>query len=396
MTWPRPITVTIGGTNVTADTLDGVRISNGARAWWEQTINSYANITLYDQSPNIAVADTVTVDVDDDLGNPVRLFTGTVSTIDTQLSLAGPFWSVQAVGPLTKAGRTILTDTIPASLDGDQIAALAIDALSTPWLAAVGTWSAQTLTYDQYVVDTSEIDQPGVYSLAAITDTPANILDQLELVASSGQGWLYETPDGTLGYGDSTRRETTPAGDYLVVPGAAVVLDTVLAQQTDADIVNKAIVEWTGGEATVNLTASQGVYGVLERNYETSLNVEQDAIDYATRRVTLDGYARQTLPSGLRVDLRQLSDAELDDLLPIRRNYGIIVEDIPTYLIAEGRFRGFVEGYVWTIGPLSGSLDVYASDYNLSAFGLRWAATGPVAWDDVAATVTWADTEESL
>lgn len=396
MSWPRDVTVTVAGTDVSADALDAVTISNGARTWWEQTVGGYARFTLYDEDPGITLADQVTIDVDDQDGYPVRLFTGRVSAVDCILSLAGPFWTITATGPLSTAGRRVLTGPIAYGLDGDQIAALAIEALSTQWQAAPGDWNSQTLTWAQFAPDTSEIDQPGIYQLAAITETPANVLDQLELAARSGQGWLYETPDGVLGYGDSTRRELTPAGDFITIPGSAVLLTSVVAERTDGDLVNRAVVEWYGGEVIIDATTSQSIYGLYERTYETTLEDQTDASGYALRRVQLDGAPRITLPAGVQIDLRQLDADQLDNLIGIRRNYGVLIESIPTYLLPEGLLRGFVEGYVWRLGPITATLDLYASDYALSVFGLRWAATGSVTWDDVAATVTWADTEETL
>ena len=150
------------------------------------------------------------------------VFTGTVANYGTLLFDFGPIWTIQATGPLTRAGRRNVTSTLTADTEGDRIAELAQLALAQQWRETPGTWAEQTRTWDGFAVDTSQIDQPGLYDLAAVTDLPVNVLDELDAAAFSGSGWLYETRDGVLGYGDSTRRENTPDDEYLTIPGSAV------------------------------------------------------------------------------------------------------------------------------------------------------------------------------
>lgn len=98
----------------------------------------------------------------------------------------------------------------------------------------------------------------------------------------------------------------------------------------------------------------------------------------------------------LLIDLLNAPATLVDELLTIERNYGIIVEDVPTYVAPEGLYRGFVEGYVWILDPILPVLEVFVSEYSLSNFGLRWAAAGPTRWNQVGASLTWQDATEDL
>ena len=324
------------------------------------------------------------------------VFTGRVDTTSAELTSLGPLWTVTGSGPLTRAGRQNLTSVIAADTDGDQIALLAQEALAVEWEEAGGTWAAQTATWDGFAVDTSAIDQPGQYALAAITSVPTNVVEVMSTAAFSGSGWLYETRDGLLGFADSTHRELLPASEYIVVPGAATSRNAFVTVTQESDVANEIIVEYDGGDVTGKANDSIQTYGRWQRTYTTTLADASAASDFLTRRLNLEGSPRLNVAGTVTIALDQVTDALYDQLLTVERNTGIILEDVPTYLAAEGVYRGFVEGYRWSLGPVESFLDLYVSEYSLSSFGLRWNAVGPAAWADVAATLTWQNATEAL
>jgi len=392
----RDITVSIAGTDYTADAVDGVEVSMGTQTAFEQSVTGSCRVSLITESPDIAIGDELVVKVDDQNGSPVTLFTGTVSTYATLIFDFGPLWTISASGPLTRAGRRERTSSLAADTEGDRIAELAQDALAQQWRETPGTWAAQTPTWAGYAVDTSQIDQPGLYDLAAVTELPVNVLDELAAAAFSGSGWLYETRDGLLGYADSTHRETTPAADYLTIPGSAVDRSSWQSFTDEGNLVNIAEVIYDGGSATIDDATSLALYGRWDRSYDTRLADVGDAVAYGARRLELESAPRTNLAGPLTLDLLNTSDDLLDDLLTVERNYGVNVQDVPTYIKPEGVYRGFVEGYLWLLNPIQPTLQLFVSDYSLSNFGLRWAAAGPTPWNGVGASLTWQDATEAL
>lgn len=396
MTWSRQIKVTIGGTSYTSDVIDGVEIAMGAQTAWEQAVSGSARISLITEQPDVAIGDQVVVTVADQTATDVTVFTGTVASYGSILLDFGPVWTVQATGPLTKAGRRTVTSTIAAAKEGTQIAELAQLALGQQWQETPGAWNEQALTWAGFVVDTSNIDTPGLYDLAAIDSLPANVLDEATVAAFSGSGWLYETADGSIGYADSTRRENTPESDYLTIPGSVVRRDSFQSFVDEGNLANSVQVEYDGGNVTAESDPSLALYGRWDRTYSTTLADAGDAVTFATRRLQLEAFPRVNLAAPLRIELLDVTDNFLDELLILERNYGATIDEVPTYVRPEGVFRGFIEGYLWLLNPVQPTLDLFLSDYNLSNFGLRWAAAGPTRWNGVGASLTWQDATEDL
>ena len=396
MTWSRAITVTIAGTDYTGDVVDGVEVYMGTQSPWEQGVNGSCRVTLITEDPDVAIGDQLVVQVADQTTTDVTVFTGTVANFTTILLDFGPLWTIQATGPLTTAGRRNVTSTITAGKDGTQVAALVTDALGQQWQEVPGAWSAQTLTWAGFDADLSNIDTPGLYDLAAIDELPANVLDELATAAFSGSGWLYETADGAIGYADSTRRENTPEADYIVVPGSVVRRDSFQAFTDEGNLANDVIVRYDGGTIQGEAAASVALYGKWERTYNTTLADAGAATAYAARRLELEAAPRTNLAGSVAIELLEASDNLTDQLLGIERNYGLIVQDVPTYIAAEGVYRGFVEGYLWQLNVIQPTLNLFVSDYSLSNFGLRWGACGPTPWSGVGASLTWQDATEAL
>lgn len=392
----RDITVSIAGTDYTSDVVDGVEVSMGTQTAWEQSVTGSCRVSLLTEAPDVAIGDQLLVKVDDQNGTPVTVFTGTVSTYATIILDFGPLWTISAAGPLTRAGRRNVTSILAADTEGDRIAELAQLALGQQYRQTPGTWADQTLTWDGFAVDTSQIDQPGLYDLAAVTQTPVNVLDELAAAAFSGSGWLYETRDGVLGYADSTSRESTPEADYLTIPGSAVDRSSWQSFTDEGNLVNIAEVIYDGGTASIDDTSSLALYGRWDRSYDTRLADVGDAIAYGVRRLELESAPRTNLAGPLIVDLLNTSDDLLDELLTVERNYGVNIQNVPTYIRPEGLYRGFIEGYLWLLNPIQPTLSLFVSDYSLSNFGLRWAAAGPTPWNGVGASLTWQDATEAL
>ena len=396
MTWGRAITVSIAGTDYTDDAIDSVEINMGARSPWENNVAGTCRVFLITEDPDVALGDEVIITVDDQTTTPVTLFTGIVSVYSASIYEFGPLWTIAANGPLTRSGRREATATIAASKEGTQIAALARVGLASQWQGTPGTWSAQTRTWAQFDADLTDIDTPGVYELAAIDRVPTNVLRELATSAFSGSGWLYETRNGSIGYADSTRRENTPAAEYLTLPGSVVGRGSFQPTTDEGNLANALEIAYDGGNIEINSTVSMGLYGRWDRQYQTTLVDQDEAVAFAARRLEIESAPRTNLEAGVIIDILNASDNLTDQLLEVERNYGVIVESVPTYIRTSGVFRGFVEGYTWILNPTRPTLNLFVSDYSLSNFGLRWAAAGPTRWNQVGASLTWQDATEDL
>jgi hypothetical protein len=389
-----PTTVTIGGTDFTADVIGSVQVVNGKRAFWEETVAGQASIELYVDSPDIAIADDVQV-----VCNGIPIFTGVLAQIDTRREVTGTIYTLSCYGPLARAARRDVLTTLPAQLDGERVLALIDDALAVTWAEAQGTWAEQTATWAEFGVDTSQVDAPGVYQLSAITTIPRSVMEALADAAFSGQGNLYETGSGGVGYADSTRRGQYIPNGVIDIPGDLVELASLQTQQTLDDVVNYAMVDWEGGDITAESLTSQGIYGKLDRKYPTILADPVEALDFGSRLVSLQAVPRRNIVGGVRVYLDRSDDTGLlNTLLGLHPNLPIRLHDAGPQLGDEGdSWLGFLEGFDLEVGYDRAFMTLYMSDYSLSVFRLRWADVAPtVAWQDVDAMLQWQQATESL
>jgi hypothetical protein len=390
-------TVRVAGTDWSPFILDQVQIVNGARAWWEQTVAGQAVFTVYADEPDIFVADDVVITAGS--SSYSQVFVGTVASISSRRDIIGTFHDVTCYGPLAKAARRDVLEGRPVELDGERIAGLIDDALGVQWREAAGTWEQQTGTFADREPDLTDVDQPGVYNLEAIPSTPSPVMEALAAAAFSAGGHLYETPDGRIGYADSARRGLLIPNGVIDIPGNVIDLSTVAVNQTIDDVVNVAIVDWSGGQVTINADTSLAIYGRAERQFQTILDEQSDAIDFGLRVGQFQSSPRRNVSGAIRVALDRIDDsALLDQLLTITPNVPVSLEGAgPTITGDLEDWLGFVEGFDLYLGSDRAALDLYLSDYTLSIYRLRWAdVADTVAWEDVDAMLEWQQATESL
>ena len=396
MGWPRDITVTIDGTDHTSETLDGVYVQRGRPTYWDGVQAGICQVTLIDPTVRPEIGKPLTVDVELSTSTLSRIFTGRIQqTISQYDPNVGPIVQVIALGPLAKTGRREQDDTLPQQLDGQRIADLLESGLSEQWVEQPldQTWDDvdPSLTWDDYGIDPTIID-PGVYEMAPIASVPVNVLEQLALTAFSGNGVVYETGDGRVGYADSTRRQGNTFDPPLVLDGSEVLALSATATSAFEDIVNQGIINWSGGQITYNAVNSVAEYGYVSREYQTILDELLDAIAFSERLVTLQAFPGQTLQGPLSVRLEVVNDALTDELLTLEINQDLDVTGIPTQVLPSGDFLGFVEGVNFELTPFAAEVQIFASDAKFSIYETRWVDVSPTAvWDDVLATLTWQD-----
>jgi hypothetical protein len=403
-TWTPVTTVTIGTVDYTGDTVGTVSIQRGRDNVYADPSAGFATVQLIDKTGTGITVDpgtTLTVDLDDSAGAPVRLFTGSVTDITKGLYDAGlagtpaALVTLQAVGPLAKLSRRqVLAAGRSAETDGQRIAAALEAGLGATWeelpytawedIPADLTWVTFSGNYDPDLVDAGLFDlialdpQDGGYSALSVA------LD----ASRSGQGVLYETADGLVGWENADDRAT--ATDFYDIPADLTLAAALTTSTSLADITNQVEVTYDGGAVTDSDTDSIPIYGRWERRIDTLLvnqtNAEQYAADYIRRHAFPAINLKQV---SIRLD--GLDDITADELLDLDLNAPVNLEDVPA-TFGLPFLPGFIEGLGWRIDPFRAEATLLISDANLSTGDLRWSQIGSnLTWEDLPTTLTWQD-----
>lgn len=401
MPWSPDATVTIGGTDYTAAALEGATLTLGRSDVYSQPSAGYATVTVLTTAGSAiqpAIGVPLTIDLDDSAGSPVRLFTGTVQSYSSATSSRGTvdviITTVTAVGPLALMARRLVTATRALETDGDRIAWAIEQGLGITWetwTPATDTWADvdPTLTWGAVPPDLTEIDA-GIYDVAALTDGSEQPAYTIAAEASgSGQGVLYETRDGVVGWANADRRILNAATPLELDPGEVSAEATVRSDA--ADLANQVAVTYAGGEVTADETVSIGVYGRYAANIQTTLADVNAATDVAALYLERHAYPAEALSDlFLRLDTGNVADALVDNLLEIEVNDAITLTSLPAGL-GTPQLNVFVEGVRWTLGRRT-SLGLVVSPAFLSVGPSRWSTVAAdLAWSEVPPTLAWSD-----
>lgn len=394
MSWNRQVAVTLDWQDVTSATVESVEIIFGARSWWEPAQPAECRLTLYGPGVTPEIGQRLTVTLEDSSATPVTIWTGTVDTIGRREDRAGVFTQILSTGPLTRIARRALQTPRYVEPDGDRIAALVRQGLSTRWneVEPALRWDQVNgaITWADYGPDLTLIDQPGLYDIADINQGD-DIFNAIGLTAFSADGHVYETKDGQLGYLDAAGRENLLLAGPARFPGSLALLQSIRTSTSRNDIVNQAVVDYDGGEVTQFDQTSAGRYGVADRTYLTNLALQVDAERFAGRIIDFNATPRPNFESGVILDLSIASDLDYDALIAVNLNDPILLEDIqPPLANQPSGYLGFVEGYRLVVSHLRGNIELFLSDYRLSLLPPRWTDVDPYAtWLDIDPTLTW-------
>lgn len=403
MTWAPLPTVSIGGVDFTGDTVGQITIARGRDTVYADPATSYARIQLVDLTGaglDLTVLRDVTIKVKDSAAADVTVFRGEIVDVSAELYDAGVGASTEAavyrlfaVGPLARlARRTVLTGGRPAETDGERIAAAISAGLARAWEEVGGAWSAQDATatwatfdpdYDDSIID------PGVFDLTALaaSDGGYSALEVATNASNSGDGLLYETLDGRVGWANADARGL--AGAPVVVPGSAIIALGTRSSSSAADLTNRVTVEYDGGAATSEDPDSFLEYGVWERIITTQLADASNAGDRADNFIARHAYPTINLGAvTIRLDA-VTDDSVRDDLIDVYSGSPIYLETLPVTIGMED-LNGFVEGTTLTLDRFRAELRLNVSDALLSSGPVRWSGVPPtIAWEDVSATLSW-------
>jgi len=404
MPWsPNPV-VKINGVAKTSYTIEGVTITMGREDISQQSSSGAAQIDFFDLPYNeIEIFDIIEITIDNYSQTPVTIFKGVVNDLQTTVFNSGSnqisfLTTVTASGALSElASKEANIVGYLEQKDGDRIVRVITDAFGLKWneLPTTEIWTDYTTeTWNDLLgTDISNIDAPGTYDLFDSTAAPEaeNALSYVQTVADSGSGFIYETPDGKIGYQDQDHRaDYLTANGFVNIAKQYILADGINVLTSKADIINDVFVTYGAAQDTVEVQEpnSISIYGKVAQNRPTFLKNMADADTLADRIVLLNAYPEPIIQSvGIQLDAPTMSSTLLNSLVNVFFGMPISMTDLPA-LLYPNQFFGYTEGWQWRIDRYTAQLFLNVSDVTFSAV--------PVAWQDVYAGETWGTIDPAL
>lgn len=372
--WNPEVTVTIAGTDFTADTVANVNITYGRSDITQNIRTGYANINIITDWNGIVINfaqldlnASVVITLDTSTGTET-IFTGVIS--DYTVNVLGTDllqYSIIAVSPLARLARaTIGADGYPAEYQGERIKRILI------YGTGGKTWGQSTIQW-QNATYAWGLGTDIIGTLANGFDFGSEVADEMNafqaLLKASQFGFVFENPDGTIDFYDFYSR--TGSAGYTTVSGSDTLRDGLNSQLTSAQVANSVtVISSTGTEYSSTNQASIDSYGVREVSFDTyqsnatQLNTVLNNYidDWNTPRLFVDGF---------EFPLSTLGTSTRDTLIGIRGNDRLLISNIPAAIRNEAMgsnyfYRGIVEGWQWSIVKGEAFLSVNLSDWELN------------------------------
>jgi hypothetical protein len=398
--------VTIAGTIQTSTTLQNGTITYGRNDFFEATQPSYCNIELLNldgTSPVIELLDTVLIEVTDSTGAFIKLFTGEVSGVYNRFEGAGlggkpNTLQIQAIGALgLLVKRYAGAVAYPEELDGARITRILEETLYVAWedISNTFTWNDFTTetwaNYGVQGIDTIDAGRYEVLARPAEIDQAYNLTDTTQ---QSALGYLYDTPEFSIGYADAERRSANYTTNLIELDANLVNADIQTRLQT-ADIINSVVIQYDDPvlEVAAQNDSSINAYGLLEEVRSTILAQTVDATEQATNFVNYRGTPKVSLEE-VTVNLAHsdMTNTVRDNLLGVSMDTLLYLDNIPVGLIAEGYNEGFVEGWTWTLGRNNLELTMSVSNAIYSTLDVQWEDYNSVIqWQNLDNSTRWLD-----
>jgi hypothetical protein len=235
------------------------------------------------------------------------------------------------------------------------------------------------------------VDSPAIYEFAIRHAEP---VDAYSIAASTAQqafGYIYETSLGKVGFANESRRTNDgKANGYTVIPNGHIFWNNVSSQKTLADILNNLTLTYASGTKTATDATSIADFGQVDGSISTTLHDAADAQTQADRYVTLRAYPKTSLSSfSIPINSTNVSDALRDFYINMSMGEPIQITALPIAL-KNTTYRGFVEGYSFSINQYEMIITLNTTDYTYSFTPTRWQdVSASLTWNGVGATVQW-------
>jgi hypothetical protein len=405
--WKPEWLIIIDGVTYTNLTLANLTITSGRTDIYSQPVAGYCQLAIlnFDQTAiPMEINDGVTIEVKDSTNTYVPIFGGTITDLAVTINSIGSTdynqrIEITALGALSKLPKSVTTGVLAKDFDGEQMYELLSTLLFGQWnqVPAATTWATYEPTEQwEEALNTGlgEIDRPGDYELDQRDSASSDYYSIASLIANSGLGYLYEDPQGRIGYADSTHRTQYFAANGYVDLSANDALGAGFRTVTrSGDIRNKVTIQYKKDQNqsyTDSDLTSIGLYGELGQVIPTTLDKLADAESQAEFYLELRAYPQAVFDSiTYQLVSPELSDTDRDALINVFMGLPLNIVDLPPN-VSNGEFQGFVEGWTFRAGynTLELTLTVSPLAYSLQAF--RWTSVPAVeTWNTINPTLDW-------
>lgn len=402
--WTPDWTLQIAGVDYANITLANLTIASGRTDIYSQPRAGYCTFEIINLDTAAIVAqvnDGVIIRVKDSSGDLVNLFGGEITDVTVSVRSSGSggitqLISMTALGALSKLSRSLTNGVLAKDFDGNQIFTILQDLLVNNWLevSPAVTWA----TYDPTTtwanaenVGLGEIDRPGNYELMARTSNETDFYSLVSALATSGLGYIYETATGAIGYADSTHRTTYLATNgYTDVSANDALVGGLQTITRISDVRNKVSIEWRSGTETAIDSQSVAQYGQQASVITTTLHNNADATSQAAFYLALRAYPQAQFQAiTYTLGNSELTDGDRDALLNVFMGLPLNIEDLPNNMV-DGRFQGFVEGWVFRAAYNRLDLTLTLSPTAFSLQFMQWQDVSVAEkWNTLSNTLTW-------
>jgi hypothetical protein len=402
--WTPDWTLQIAGVDYANITLANLTIASGRTDIYSQPRAGYCTFEIInlDTAAIVAqVSDGVIIRVKDSSGDLVNLFGGEITDVTVSVRTSGTggitqLVSITALGALSKLSRSLTNGVLSKDFDGNQIFHVLQDLLVNNWneVSPAETWALYNPTEkwaNAQNVGLGEIDRPGNYELNSRTSNETDFYSLVSALATSGLGYIYESATGAIGYADSTHRTTYLATNgYTDVSANDALVGGLQTITRISDVRNKVSIEWRSGTHTTTDAQSIALYGQQASIISTTLHNNADATSQAAFYLALRAYPQAQFQAiTFTLGNSELTDGDRDALLNVFMGLPLNIEDLPINMV-DGRFQGFVEGWVFRAAYNRLDLTLTLSPTAFSLQFMQWQDVSVAEkWNTLSPTLTW-------
>jgi hypothetical protein len=405
--WTPTYRVLADSQEVTDVTIANLTVTSGRTDIYAQPVAGYCQLQLLNlnnSSYNFTVGTSLTVEVTNSAGTYVPIFGGYISDFTISVNRAGTIGytttaNITALGALSKLPKIIDTGILSSDQDGDQIYTLLSGYLLGQWneVPAAQTWATYnpTETWANAVnLGLGEIDRPGDYEMIARSSSDIDLYSLCSEIANSAFGYLYEDPNGNIGYADSTHRQDYLAANGYTTLDANHANGIGLASTTRAgDLRNYFHINYgnTGSnQYTSQNTQSQSLYGIYAESFTSRIKNTVDAESLADRYIALRAFPYAKFQAITFVlGNPEIDDSDRDALINIFMGQPVWIQNLPGN-INDGSFQGYVEGWTFRASLNNLSVTFNATPINFSQVTVKWEqVSASETWNTLSPTLTW-------
>jgi len=399
--------VTIGGVEYQTAILANLTITSGRTNIYEQAQAGYTNLEIInlDQSNvPIQINDSLTIELQDSTATFVPIFGGSVVEVGIAVAEVGSVDYAQrikiiALGALARLPKALTNGVLPKEFDGDQIYDVLKEVLFDSWqeVPQALTWATYDPTIQWQNAENSglgEIDRPGNYELAARSSERTDVYSLVSALATSGLGYIYESPLGQIGYADSTHRTNyLSANGYVDLTANHAIAPGLSIQQRAGDVRNSITIQYnatSSAEKSASDLVSIGLYGQLAQIIPTTLHNAADAEDQADFYLSLRAYPQFNF-NNITFELTnpEIDDSDRDNLISVFMGMPVNIANLPLNM-NSGDFLGFVEGWTFSARYNQVSISMIVSPVAFSLQAMRWNDVPVVeTWNTINPTLDW-------